>query len=108
MGGISSELNPVFTEYLSDLEHIITFNQVPRLEIIRSRSKIFKACSTRNADKTITWFWILYRSEKTVWDFSFLNFRNKHIYIFPANFDSHDLFLYIYMSFHGFILKQGL
>lgn len=34
MGGIISELNPVQAEYLSNLEHIITFKEVPRLVLI--------------------------------------------------------------------------
>ncbi|VDI15590.1 Hypothetical predicted protein [Mytilus galloprovincialis] len=42
MGGISTKLNPVQAEYLSDLEHIITFNEAPQLGNIRSRSKPLK------------------------------------------------------------------
>ncbi|CAC5388434.1 unnamed protein product [Mytilus coruscus] len=42
MGGISTELNPVQAEYLLDLEHILTFNEAPRFENIRSRSKHLK------------------------------------------------------------------
>ncbi|XP_063411677.1 uncharacterized protein LOC134694584 [Mytilus trossulus] len=42
MGGIRTELNPVQAEYLSDLEHIITFNEVPKLGNIKSRSKHLK------------------------------------------------------------------